>query len=209
MTGTPQFQRRIDEPQEGTGAAGAAADLATLLFRMVQQQDRAVAPGQAAEWLQRFQHRGRVRFISTGEKCRQRIDDEQIQVLSHGEPDELLPLLEAGSAGERPRQPSDVVADRPRADAFAPLGVRLFRDEQYFRPSGRAVEERNSPGQTAQQSGQQRRLSGLPLAGEQGDVTGGQIAVPNPVQIGFDGGVVRGVDGARLQTDVGHGSCDL
>ena len=189
-----QLQGHIDEPEQRARAARGVPGLRGGLARMVQQQDRHPRGRQAVQRLQGFEQRGRVRFAAAGEERGERIDDEQVEAEVDGAADEVVPFPGRRPAAEGPGEQMHMRADRHQAGALGPLRARFFGDDPNARRLGVAAEERRSGPEAAEHPGQQRGLAGLPLAREQGDVAGLQVAVPEPVHLFGDSGFIQGVE---------------
>src|SRR5262249_43395683 len=90
------------------------------------------------------------------------------------------PLVGSGAAAEGPAQPADVVAEVQFLAAQLPVLAGFLTDDQGLAGGHGQAAQRAAGFHAGQEERQEGGLAGLPLAGEQGDVAGGQVALPQP-----------------------------
>ena len=142
---------------------------------------------QALQGHQGLEHAAGVAFVPAGQERGQRIDHEQVKAMlgvQLGDPvQKVQPLIGRRPAEERPAEPADVVAEGQLLAAQIPMRRPFFGEDHGLAGSDGQAGQLAARLHLVEQHGDQRRLARFPLAGQQGDVAGGQIAVPQPAHL--------------------------
>jgi hypothetical protein len=155
------------------------------------EEDADAARGEALERGKRSEHDGGRVFVAAGEERGERVDHHQVEtglVRQRSETiNHLKPLFGARFAAEWAAKPGNVVAEGEFGGTESPEVGAFLGEDNGLAWLDLVAGEVATRSKTVEKDGNERGFACFPEAGKQGDRAAGEVAVPDPGDIGVGG----------------------